>query len=94
LLVIATIISVAVGVPLSKKRHNNNTASGNSPGNDGNSTGSEGNSNKTPPSANNNGPDPSVFSKDPNFHQAFYGIAYSPEGSQLPNCGSNLGQFI
>jgi len=76
--------------PLSKKKHNNNIAAGNSSGND---TGSEGNSNKTPPPAN-NGPDPSVFPKDPNFHQSLHGIAYSPEGSQLPNCGNSLGWLI
>jgi len=91
LLIIATIIGVAVGVPLSKKRHNNNNnniAAGNSTGNDGNSNGSE----TLPPA--NNGPDPTVFPKNPNFHQSFYGIAYSPEGSLLPNCGNNLGQPI
>jgi hypothetical protein len=90
LLIIATIIGVAVGVPLSKKRHNNsnnNIAAGNSPGNDTNSNGSG----TLPPA--NNGPDPSVFTKNPNFHQSFYGIAYSPEGSLLPNCGNNLGQL-
>jgi hypothetical protein len=89
LLIIATIIGVAVGVPLSKKRNNNNNiAAGNSTGNDGNSNGSE----TLPPA--NNGPDHSVFPKNPYFHQSFYGIAYSPEGSQLPNCGNNLGQSV
>jgi len=89
LLIIATIIGVAVGVPLSKKRHNdNNIAVGNSTGNNGNS-----NSSETLPPAN-NGADPSVFPKNPNFHQSFYGIAYTPDGSQLPNCGNNLGQPI
>jgi hypothetical protein len=90
LLIIATIIGVTVGMPLSKKRHDNNIAAGNSSGND---TGSEGNSDQTPPPAN-NGPDPSVFTKDPNLHQSLYGIAYSPEGSQLPNCGDSLGWLI
>lgn len=77
-------------MPLSKKRHNNNMAAGNSSGND---TGSNGNSNKTLPPVN-NGPDPSVFPKNPNFHQSLHGIAYSPEGSQLPNCGNTLGWLI
>jgi hypothetical protein len=36
--------------------------------------------------------DPSVFSKDSNLHQSFYGLAYTPAGSQLPDCGNNLGQ--
>lgn len=38
--------------------------------------------------------DPSVFDKDPNLHQSFYGLAYTPEGSQLPDCGNKLGQSI
>ncbi|KAF8969199.1 glycoside hydrolase superfamily [Flammula alnicola] len=27
---------------------------------------------------------------DSNLHQAFYGMAYTPVGSQLPNCGNSL----
>jgi hypothetical protein len=38
--------------------------------------------------------DPSTFDKDPNLHRAFYGIAYTPEGSQLPDCGANLSACI
>lgn len=34
--------------------------------------------------------DPSVFQKDPRLKPSFYGIAYTPEGSQLPGCGSSL----
>ncbi|RXW25630.1 hypothetical protein EST38_g201 [Candolleomyces aberdarensis] len=30
--------------------------------------------------------DPSTFIKDPSLHQAFYGMAYTPENSQLPGC--------
>ncbi|KAG5730946.1 putative glucan endo-1,3-beta-glucosidase btgC, partial [Termitomyces sp. T112] len=38
--------------------------------------------------------DPSTFIKNPALHQAFYGIAYTPEGSQLPNCGNSLANVI
>ncbi|EKM78091.1 hypothetical protein AGABI1DRAFT_42275 [Agaricus bisporus var. burnettii JB137-S8] len=38
--------------------------------------------------------DPSVFDKDPNLHQSFYGLAYTPEGSQLPDCGNKLEDVI
>ncbi len=38
--------------------------------------------------------DPSSFVKDPNLHQSFYGLAYTPVGSQLPDCGNKLGRFI
>jgi hypothetical protein len=89
LVIIAAVIGIGVGVPLSRKRHNNDMAAENSSRN----ASSEGNINKTPPPPNNS-TDPSVFPKDPNLHQSFYGIAYSPEGSQLPNCGDNLGQII
>ena len=33
---------------------------------------------------------PSTFVKDPNRKHSFYGLAYTPEGSQLPNCGANI----
>jgi hypothetical protein len=87
LVILAAIIGIAVGVPLSKKNNKNN-ASGSSSGDSG-SSGNGGGSNKPPASP---GPDPSVFTKDPNLHQSFYGIAYTPDGSQLPNCGNSLGQ--
>ena len=38
--------------------------------------------------------DPSTFEKDPRLHQSFYGLAYTPEGSQLPNCGAKLSDVI
>ncbi|KAH6909190.1 glycoside hydrolase superfamily [Coprinopsis sp. MPI-PUGE-AT-0042] len=38
--------------------------------------------------------DPSTFIKDPNLHQSFYGIAYSPQNSQLPGCGATLPEVI
>ncbi|KAJ7455240.1 glycoside hydrolase [Mycena galericulata] len=38
--------------------------------------------------------DPSVFDKNPALIQSFYGIAYTPEGSQLPECGNSLDQVI
>lgn len=35
--------------------------------------------------------DPSTFVPDSRLHQSFYGIAYTPEGSQLPECGNSIG---
>lgn len=89
LLIIAAIVGVAVGVPLSK-RNNHKNLSANSDANGNDSNNNSGGDNDKPPSTS-NGPDPSVFPKDPNLQQAFYGIAYTPEGSQLPNCGNSLG---
>jgi hypothetical protein len=37
--------------------------------------------------------DPSTFQKDSRLHQSFYGFAYTPEGSQLPDCGNSLGEL-
>ena len=34
--------------------------------------------------------DPSKFTKDANLHQSFYGIAYTPTGSIVPECGNSL----
>jgi hypothetical protein len=38
--------------------------------------------------------DPSQFTKDSRLKKSFYGIAYTPEGSQLPNCGNKLADVI
>lgn len=38
--------------------------------------------------------DPSDFTKDSALKQVFYGIAYTPEGSQYPDCGNNLTTVI
>jgi len=38
--------------------------------------------------------DPSTFVKDPNLHQSLYGLAYTPQGSQLPDCGSKLADVV
>lgn len=37
--------------------------------------------------------DPSSFVLDTRLKKSFYGIAYTPEGSQLPDCGNSLGAF-
>ena len=37
--------------------------------------------------------DPSTFQLDSRLKKSFYGIAYTPEGSQLPDCGNSLGAF-
>ncbi|KAF8238921.1 glycoside hydrolase family 17 protein [Tricholoma matsutake] len=39
-------------------------------------------------------PDPSVFAKDPRLHKSFYGMAYTPKGSQMPACGSSLESVV
>ncbi|OSX57601.1 glycoside hydrolase family 17 protein [Postia placenta MAD-698-R-SB12] len=38
--------------------------------------------------------DPSTFIKDPNLLHSFYGIAYTPDNSQLPDCGNSLAAVI
>ncbi|KAJ7261760.1 glycoside hydrolase superfamily [Mycena haematopus] len=38
--------------------------------------------------------DPSSFTKDPALAQSFYGIAYTPAGSQIPHCGNSLDDVI
>ncbi|KAL1739103.1 hypothetical protein HDZ31DRAFT_77844, partial [Schizophyllum fasciatum] len=46
-------------------------------------------------SSNSSSSDPSNFDKDENLHVSFYGIAYTPAGSQLDaNCGNSLDDVI
>ena len=72
-------IGVGVGVGVSKSRSNSSskTSSGSS----------DSVVNQTDPN------DPSTFQLDSRLKKSFYGIAYTPEGSQLPDCGNSLGAF-
>ncbi|TFK62258.1 glycoside hydrolase [Pluteus cervinus] len=79
---ILVVVGVAAGVSLSKKNSSSSSsASAGSPAN--------------PDAVNQTDPnDPSTFVKNPNLHQSFYGMAYTPDGSQLPNCGNSLANVI
>ncbi|KAF9525627.1 glycoside hydrolase superfamily [Crepidotus variabilis] len=80
------IVGVVVGVVVAGKKTSSSTRSTGSSG----STGASPNSpvQQTDPN------DPSKFTKDPDLHQAFYGMAYTPVGSQLPDCGNSLAAVI
>lgn len=71
------VVGVVVGVVVS---NNNKKPSNRS------SSGSSGPSqvNQTDPN------DPSTFVKDSRLKKSFWGLAYTPEGSLLPNCGNSL----
>ncbi|KIJ66917.1 glycoside hydrolase family 17 protein [Hydnomerulius pinastri MD-312] len=75
-------VGVGVGVTLSKKNSNNNNAV--SSGGDTPSV--------APPGTNPN--DPSNFQKNPALKQSFYGIAYTPLGSQYPDCGNSYAEVV
>ncbi|KXN87974.1 putative glucan endo-1,3-beta-glucosidase btgC [Leucoagaricus sp. SymC.cos] len=51
-------------------------------------------SHSTSPEDVNIGSDPSNFKKDPRLHKSFFGLAYTPEGSLMPNCGNKLENVI
>lgn len=76
---------MAVGVTVSKNKNKNLNASTSGSSSDSSSSSSSGSGAvKSDPS------DPSNFEKDPNLHNAFYGIAYTPTGAIMPACGANL----
>lgn len=74
------IVGIAVGVALGTKHKSSSS-----------STSSSSSSNPVTQTDPN---DPSTFVKDSRLKQSFYGLAYTPEGSQLPNCGNNLTSVI
>lgn len=74
-------IGVGVGVSVSNNNKNNSSSSSSS------SSGSNG-PEQTDPN------DPSTFVADANLHKSLYGLAYTPEGSLLPDCGNSLGEVI
>lgn len=78
------IVAVTVGIVVSNhSRKNKNLSS---------SSSSSGGASSASPVQQTNPNDPSQFTKDPNLHQSFYGFAYTPVGSQLPDCGNTLGE--
>ncbi|KAG6856905.1 hypothetical protein H0H87_012487 [Tephrocybe sp. NHM501043] len=78
-LIVLIVVGVVVGILVSKNHKSSSSGSGSS-----NSLGVT----QTDPN------DPSTFVKNKDLHQSFYGMAYTPEGSQLPNCGNNLSNVI
>ncbi|KAI0696290.1 glycoside hydrolase [Cerioporus squamosus] len=76
--VILAAIGIAVGVTVAKSHSSSSTKSGSS-----SST-----VNQTDPN------DPSTFQKDSRLVKSFYGIAYTPENSQYPDCGNKLEDVI
>lgn len=87
-------IGVAVGVVVTKNNSSNNaggTKSSSSSG--GNST--SGGSSTSGGTSTKGGNDPSNFTKDPNLHKSFYGMAYTPEGALVEfGCTNTLGSYF
>jgi exo-beta-1,3-glucanase (GH17 family) len=88
-------IGVGVGVGVSKNNSNNSAkTSGSTAGTTSSSNSTSSNSTSSGDPAQTNPNDPSSFEKDPNLHQSLYGLAYTPAGSQLPNCTNSLDDII
>ncbi|KAL5486085.1 hypothetical protein ACEPAI_7129 [Sanghuangporus weigelae] len=55
---------------------------------------SKGNNSTSSSSGSSSSDDASDFTKNSALKQSFYGFAYTPEGSQLPDCGNSLDKVI
>jgi hypothetical protein len=74
------IIGVVVGVVVSKNKKASRASGGSSSG---------------PQVVNQTNPnDPSTFTKDSRLKPALYALAYTPDNSQLPDCGNKLADVI
>ncbi|EKM58510.1 glycoside hydrolase family 17 protein [Phanerochaete carnosa HHB-10118-sp] len=87
------VAGIVIGVVVSRNHKSSSSSSsslstGTSTNSSGTPAGPTGVVNQTDPN------DPSTFVKDPNLKQSFYGIAYTPANSQLPNCGNSLSEVI
>lgn len=90
------VVGVVVGVLVSKSHSSSSNNNNNSLASTNTTAGPTSNSTNTTTTSQTNatvddGIDYSVFEKDPNLHQSFYGIAYTPKDSQVPACGNKLG---
>lgn len=68
-------IAIAVGVGVSVSKNKSSSSS---------SSSSNGSTTSDPN-------DPSKFSKDARLKKSFWALAYTPEGSLIPDCGNSLG---
>ncbi|KAI1796969.1 glycoside hydrolase superfamily [Ganoderma leucocontextum] len=80
---VAVIAIVAIGVGVGVGVANSHKSSSNT---------SSGSSSATVNQTNPN--DPSTFVRDSRLIKSFWGIAYTPEGSQYPDCGNKLSEVI
>ncbi|KAK1231851.1 hypothetical protein PQX77_005065 [Marasmius sp. AFHP31] len=94
--IIAIAVGVGVGVTQSNKNKNNNSSSssGSSSAGSGATVGAPGSASNPGGPTQTDPNDPSTFVTDPNLHKAFWALAYTPEDSQLPNCGNSLEKVI
>lgn len=74
-LLVVIAAGVGLGVGLSKKSGSGSSSNSSSDGGSSTTVGSG---------------DPSKFDLDPNLHQVFWGLAYSPKDSIWPNCWANI----
>ncbi|KAI0661806.1 glycoside hydrolase [Cubamyces menziesii] len=80
LLAVLGLIAVGVGVGVTVSKNHKSTSSS--------SSSSSSAVEQTDPN------DPSTFKLDTRLKKSFWGIAYTPEGSQYPDCGNSLDQVI
>lgn len=84
-LIILVAAGIAIGVTVSKNHHSSASSALSSSNSTGGKSGAV---NETNPN------DPSSFVKNDALKHSFYGLAYTPEGSQLPDCGNSLGMCL
>lgn len=87
-LVVLVAAGVTIGVVVSKNNKHSSSSSASNSTSGSTTVGPSGVVTQTDPS------DPSTFVPDSNLHQSFYGIAYTPAGSQLPDCGNSIEAVI
>ncbi|KAJ8086896.1 hypothetical protein PM082_005721 [Marasmius tenuissimus] len=92
--IIAIAVGVGVGVTQSNKNKDNNSSSSSSNAGSGATVGAPGSASNPGGPRQTDPNDPSTFETDPNLHKAFWALAYTPEDSQLPNCGNSLEKVI
>ncbi|KAH9831554.1 glycoside hydrolase superfamily [Rhodofomes roseus] len=89
-LVVLIVAGVVIGVVVSKHNSSSSSSKKSASGNStsGYAVGPYGVVKQSDPN------DPSSFLKDDALKQSFYGLAYTPDNSQLPDCGNSLAAVI
>lgn len=92
-LLLAALIAAGVTLGVVLTRNHNSSTTSSSTAKSGSSTGSSSSDGADGVVSQKDPNDPSTFTKNADLKHSFYGLAYTPEGSQLPACGNSLGKL-
>ncbi|CAG7850239.1 Probable glucan endo-1,3-beta-glucosidase btgC; AltName: Full=Endo-1,3-beta-glucanase btgC; AltName: Full=Laminarinase btgC [Serendipita indica DSM 11827] len=89
LAIVGTVVGVVV-VEVKKNRQSNATSTPSDSNSSVSGSSTQGNTASATSTSGASSPVATDFPLDPNLHKSFYGLAYTPKGAIMPECGANI----